>query len=194
MYQRALLAGCFFPISFFWGEWGERKPSSSKNWQESVIRMPKSVSDTFIEKPNSQTTLYGTTATQGRVVFPDALTLLCPPGNVFWGQVAFAATLCLPVVSFFCWCHFVPFSGCQRSRFMAEQARYCSHPWHTAGSCQQHPAQCALHIPGEGSGQLLHLGAAFLLHIVPVCSSGRELSAAYWVSSQSRESALLGSV
>lgn len=86
--------------------------------------MPKSVSDTFTKR--CQTTMCGTTATKGRVVFPDALALLCPPGDVFRGQVAFTATLRLLVVSWICWCHFVPFSGRQWSGFVPEQVRHCS--------------------------------------------------------------------
>lgn len=126
----------------------------------------------------------GTTATKGRVVFPDALALLCPPGDVFRGQVAFTATLRLLVVSWMCWCHFVPFSGRQWSGFVPEQVRHCSP---VAAPRTVRPGQL---LPLE----LLPLAAAFPLHTVPALSSGRNLSAACWGSSQSRESALLGSV
>lgn len=92
----------------------------------------------------------GTTATKGRVVLSDAQALLCSPCNVFCGQVAFAATLCLLVVSLICWCRFAPFSGCQCSRFISEQVRCCSHP-------QQHPAQCALSARDSGYGSSITL-------------------------------------
>lgn len=139
MYQRSQLAeyyGLFSKIIFFWGgEWEERKPCSSENWQESMIRMPKSVSNIFTKREAKQPRVAQLPPRAGwcSLMLQPSFALRA---KSFFGHVTFAATLCLPVLSFICWCHFVPFSGCQWGRFIPEQMRSCSHPQHTPGSCQ----------------------------------------------------------
>lgn len=172
----------FSNINILGGSGEKENPVQVKTGKNPQSECPNlSLTHSQREKPNNHV---WHNCHQGRLVFPDALGLLCPAGYVFGSQVAFAAILCLLVVSLICWCHFVPLSGCQWSRFIIpEQVATPSSPCTVCAPC-----------PGERSGQLLHPGAAFPLHTVPVCSSGRKLSAACWVSSQSRENALLGSV
>lgn len=150
--------------------------------------MPKSVSDIFTKREAKQPRLPPRAGWCSLMLWPSFAFQAMP----FWPG-CLCCYPCLPVVSFICQCHFVPFSGCQWGRFIPEQMRNCSHP-SAPRAPPAAPCPVCAQCPGAGSGQLLRREAAFPLLTVPACSSGRKLSAAYWVSSQSRESALLGSV
>lgn len=128
-------------------------------------------------------------------MFPYPPDFFCPPGNAFRSEVASAATLCLPADSFMCWCHFVPFSDWHWSGFIPEQSPVRQlHPSPSWGACWHHPAWFVVGVLWEGAGQLLHCGTPSPPHAVMHAALAGRLSAACWISSRSRESALLGSV